>query len=395
MSINGNGTEEAFSSDIGLLKSPARLLAHLEKKEANKPLAHQLLEAAQWILCSPEAIGFCRLTTLCYDIPTKLQDGPQCGLVALWMASTSLIRSIAHSINQKQEYCNTKENSLDDKSSFIGTFPSVDWIQNTAIINLFSKRGEMFSADNLCALAEISFQQFFHHSMVPNTFKAHVLKKNVYSFLTSYDKMVEFFTDIRYHQVLLVPYDSDHDQRPCRKKGHKAHWCVISGLATFLPTSQISHAQSLETLNSTSWKKINDIDESKSRLNNNDYPAIIDDTSKVIVINKSNILSQSYSSINDILKNEILNKKENMKTSQLEEETCFYLIAKQSKSKRTFLFDPFQLANSNQNLAEVAPDQYMVQNVTSQNESFEKYVIPSGGISQGLANQVIVLQIEV
>lgn len=128
----------------------------------------------------------------------------RCGLVALWMASTSLIRSIAHSINQKQEYCNTKENSLDDNSSFIEKFPSVDWIQNTAIINLFSKRGEMFSADNLCALAEISFQQFFHHSMVPNTFKALVLKKNVYSFLTSYDKMVEFFTDIRYHQVMNI-----------------------------------------------------------------------------------------------------------------------------------------------------------------------------------------------
>ena len=125
----------------------------------------------------------------------------RCGLVALWMASTSLIRSIAHSINRKQEYCNTKENPLDDKSSLIGMFPSVDWIQNTAITNLFSKRGEMFSADNLCALAEISFQQFFHHSMVPNTFKAHVLKRNVYSFLTSYENMVDFFTDIRYHQV--------------------------------------------------------------------------------------------------------------------------------------------------------------------------------------------------
>ena len=78
MSINGNGTEDdAYSSDFGLLKSPARLLAHLEKGDANKPLAQQLLEAAQWILCSPEAIGFCRLTALCYDIPTKLQDGPQ------------------------------------------------------------------------------------------------------------------------------------------------------------------------------------------------------------------------------------------------------------------------------------------------------------------------------
>ena len=81
MSVNGRETEDAFncsgSSDIGLLKSPARLLAHLEKEKGNESLTDQILEAAKWILCSPEAIGFCRLTTLCYDVPTKLQDGPQ------------------------------------------------------------------------------------------------------------------------------------------------------------------------------------------------------------------------------------------------------------------------------------------------------------------------------
>ena len=78
MSLHKNGAEEkSYSSEICLLKSPARLLAHLEKGEGNKPLTHQLLEAAQWLLSSPDAIGFCRLTTLCYDIPTKLQDGPQ------------------------------------------------------------------------------------------------------------------------------------------------------------------------------------------------------------------------------------------------------------------------------------------------------------------------------
>ena len=104
------------------------------------------------------------------------------------------------------------------------------------------------------------------------------------------------------------------------------------------------------------------------------------------------MLPQSHSIINHDLKNEIFNKK----PSHLEEEeTPFYLIAKQSKSKRTFLFNPFELANSNQNLAEVSTDQFMVQNVTPRNEAFEKYVIPSGGISQGLANQVIVLQIQV
>ena len=62
---------------IDLLKSPARLLAHLQKDNGNETLKNQILEAAQWILCSPEAIGFCQLTALCYDVPTKLQDGPQ------------------------------------------------------------------------------------------------------------------------------------------------------------------------------------------------------------------------------------------------------------------------------------------------------------------------------
>ena len=67
----------SFNPQIELLKSPARLLAHLEKNEKNESLKNQLVEAAQWILCSPDAIGFCRLTALCYEVPIKLQDGPQ------------------------------------------------------------------------------------------------------------------------------------------------------------------------------------------------------------------------------------------------------------------------------------------------------------------------------
>ena len=82
MSANKNAKEENISDNsryphIDLLKSPARLLAHLENSSENESLTKQLLEAAQWILCSPEAISFARLTALCYDVPTKLQDGPQ------------------------------------------------------------------------------------------------------------------------------------------------------------------------------------------------------------------------------------------------------------------------------------------------------------------------------
>ena len=196
-------------------------------------------------------------------------------------------------------------------------------------------------------------------------------------------------------QVLLVPYDSDHDQRPCRKKGHKSHWCVISGIATFLPTSKISNAKSLEMLNSKSRKESNDRNESGPYGNNNDYTVMVDDTSKVVVISKSNMLPELHSNINGLLRNEIFNKKQNPNFSHNpDEEPCFYLIAKQSKSKRTFLFDPYELANSNKNLVEVSPDQYMVQNGTCRNEMFNKYVIPSGGLSQGLANQVIVLKLQ-
>ena len=44
---------------------------------------------------------------------------------------------------------------------------------------------------------------------------------------------------------------------------------------------------------------------------------------------------------------------------------------------------------------EVSPDQVMVQNAASHDELFNKYVIPSGGLRVGLANQVIVLKMQV
>ena len=34
----------------------------------------------------------------------------------------------------------------------------------------------------------------------------------------------------------MVPYDSDADQWPSMRKGHKAHWGVIFGLALMMPS---------------------------------------------------------------------------------------------------------------------------------------------------------------
>ena len=83
-------------------------------------------------------------------------------------------------------------------------FPTVDWIQNMAKVKQFSRKGEMFSADNLAILAEICFQHYLNQCSVQNTLSAYVIKNDVFSFLTSYDRMVDFFANNSYHQVKYV-----------------------------------------------------------------------------------------------------------------------------------------------------------------------------------------------
>ena len=83
-------------------------------------------------------------------------------------------------------------------------FPTVDWIQNMAKAKQFSRRGEMFSADNLAILAEICFQHYINQCSVQNTLSAYVIKNDVFSLLTSYERMVDFFANNSYHQVCYV-----------------------------------------------------------------------------------------------------------------------------------------------------------------------------------------------
>ena len=195
-------------------------------------------------------------------------------------------------------------------------------------------------------------------------------------------------------QVLLVPYDSDHDQRPCTKRGHKSHWCVIVGIATFLPNSKISNAKSIERLNSFSLNESKNAKSVASK-STSEYLTLVDDSSRIVVIAKSKMLVKSYEKVNEALRKQVLSQDTKENNNQDEDENlCFYLIARQSKSKRLFLFDPQQLAVSNRNLIEVYTDRNLVQNSTSYEENFDRYVIPSGGLQEGLASQAIVLKME-
>ncbi|XP_038046260.1 UPF0692 protein C19orf54 homolog isoform X1 [Patiria miniata] len=113
-----------------------------------------------------------------------LQQGPECGIVALCMAVNMLGPVSA------------------DKRH----------IMNTAQEKGFTIQGEMFSATNLLDLVSCSCGV-----------NGRVLVGN----------MTDNRDDIILHLAngwpVLVPYDKDANCEPCSLRGHKAHWAVISG----------------------------------------------------------------------------------------------------------------------------------------------------------------------
>ncbi|KAK4009825.1 UPF0692 protein C19orf54 homolog [Daphnia magna] len=116
------------------------------------------------------------------NTPTILQNGPQCGLVALAMAAQSHGQAI-----------------------------DTDSIFQKALNMGITKKGELFSSFATCELATciemkpLLLNDGFHD--------AEVLLRYLIS-----DKM------------LLVPYDADCNHAPCLKNGHKAHWALLIGV---------------------------------------------------------------------------------------------------------------------------------------------------------------------
>ncbi|XP_052008840.1 UPF0692 protein C19orf54 homolog [Xyrauchen texanus] len=120
-------------------------------------------------------------------VPSLIQDGPQCGLVALWMA-THLLQP------PKMVSMETVTQAARDKG--------------------YTAQGEMFSASDMTKLADevcaCRVQRLSGGMMGDNT--AVILKH-----LTG-------------GQPILIPYDEDFNHEPCLRNGHKAHWAVVSGI---------------------------------------------------------------------------------------------------------------------------------------------------------------------
>ncbi|KAM5236856.1 actin maturation protease [Ctenodactylus gundi] len=123
----------------------------------------------------------------CADVPSVIQEGPQCGLVALWMAGTLL--------------------------SPPSGIPLERLVQ-VAIERGYTAQGEMFSVADMGRLAQETLGC-----------QAELLSGGLGG--PNRDLILQHLVT---GHPLLVPYDEDFNHEPCLRKGHKAHWAVSVGL---------------------------------------------------------------------------------------------------------------------------------------------------------------------
>ncbi|XP_037675609.1 UPF0692 protein C19orf54 homolog isoform X3 [Choloepus didactylus] len=128
----------------------------------------------------------------CADLPSLIQEGPQCGLVALWMAGMLL-------------------------ASPSGT--PLESLMQVAKDRGYTAQGEMFSVADMGRLAQevLGCQAELLCGGLGGPNRDRVLQHLVAG------------------HPLLIPYDEDSNHEPCQRKGHKAHWAVSAGQELALP----------------------------------------------------------------------------------------------------------------------------------------------------------------
>lgn len=123
----------------------------------------------------------------CADLPSLIQEGPQCGLVALWMAGTLLSPPLGVPLER---------------------------LVQVAMERGYTAQGEMFSVADMGRLAQETLgcqaERLFDGLGGSNR-----------------DRVLQHL--VAGHPV-LIPYDEDFNHEPCRRQGHKAHWAVSAGV---------------------------------------------------------------------------------------------------------------------------------------------------------------------
>lgn len=120
------------------------------------------------------------------QLPSLLQEGPQCGLIALALC------------------CKQPSKDL------------VKFIHQTAQNKRYTLVGELFSADWMCHLAKELTGEYIEAKSI-----------EIYSGSLNSEEIINFLFN---GGIMLVPYDCDYNFGPCNNNGHQAHWATISGI---------------------------------------------------------------------------------------------------------------------------------------------------------------------
>ncbi|XP_028817590.1 actin maturation protease isoform X2 [Denticeps clupeoides] len=223
-------------------------------------------------------------------VPSMIQDGPQCGLVALWMGAQLLWppRDVP-----------------------------LEAVVQRARASGYTAQGEMFSARDMALLAEELYGC-----------EAELLKGGMDG-----DNARLMLKHLAHGQPALVPYDEDFNHEPCQRCGHRAHWAVASGVLVGVSFGTLD--------NKKVWS---------------------DPTLPWVLLARhgdADLLSWSLDSMQEV-----------------------YVLAKQGKSLRYQLWHLETVAQSNAQLRELDPHRA---------NDGTHYVLPPGGVEEGLAGKVVLL----
>ncbi|GFR73803.1 UPF0692 protein C19orf54 homolog [Elysia marginata] len=250
----------------------------------------------------------------CYNpIKPVLQNGPVCGLVALSMASQL-----------------TNENHA-----------SPDAIFSEAQKQGFSKQGEMFSVSHMKELSSYFLECPVKHLILGDDAQPEK------------SELLEIITHLLLRNVLLVPYDADKNHSPCLRKGHKAHWAVITGIFVAFPgldspPINIKTACEMDT-------------EIPSLCHWPEHPPL-------------SLCKDLASFVTDSLSHAKQNNSSSFPVR-------LYVYGHQGKSKHARLWNLSELLQSNAQLEESGPQR-----------DTEDYVIPMEGVASGLKSQMLIVK---
>lgn len=196
-----------------------------------------------------------------------------------------------------------------------------------------SRRGEMFSAS---AMEEIAVKHLHLQAQVA-TVDYH---EGVHELVVQ---------TVSGKRTVLVPYDADKDHTPCLARGHCAHWCLLVGIALITGSDGMCTPMTPQLL------------ESCQQVPSNNAHYVVKETHAE---DFTEILRRIFDS-------------ETLKESLAK--NLIYVFSRHGKTSHLGLWSLRDLILSNGNLAEIDP----------QRSDPLEYVIPEGGLEEGLRNKVV------